>query len=75
MFEQIATWYLIFGFITIVWGTIRYLLGKNVAQPDELLFLSWFIVWFLFLPILIVKTGISFWKLLKHYVSLLTKLI
>lgn len=75
MFEDIAKWYLIFGFITIAWGTIRYLLGKNVSQPDELLFFSWFIVWFLFLPILIVKTAKSIWKLVKHYVSLLTELI
>lgn len=48
-------WYFILGLITCGIGIYRNLTGRQVAEPDELSVLSWFIAWWAYLPLFVVR--------------------
>lgn len=50
-----AMWYFILGLITTGIGIYRNLTGKQVTEPDELSVLSWFLCWWVYLPIFTVR--------------------
>ena len=55
MINQVAEWYFIMGLLTSVIGIFRSIRGKQGTPTDELLALSWFIVWWIWLPIFIFR--------------------
>ena len=62
--REIIMWYFIFGLVTSVIGVYRGVKGKQSAEPDELTSLSWFVVWWVWLPIFIVKFVKKYFKIL-----------
>lgn len=65
MNSQIAMWYAILGLITCVIGIYRSLKNKQSLPPDELTSLSWFMCWWIWLPVFVVKLVINLVKKLK----------
>jgi hypothetical protein len=53
--ENFALFYLTMGFITLIIGSYRAYKGKQSTEPDALDSVSWFLVWFLYLPIFCVR--------------------
>lgn len=53
--ENWIWFYLIGGFITITIGSYRALNNKQSTESTALDSLSWFFVWFIYLPIFIVR--------------------
>lgn len=50
-----AMWYFILGLLTTGIGVYRNLTGRQVAEPDELSVLSWFLCWWVYLPLFVVR--------------------
>jgi len=50
-----ATWYFILGLLTCGIGVYRGITGKQSAEPDELSVLSWFLFWWVYLPIFLIR--------------------
>lgn len=54
--REIAMWYCICGTITSLIGIYRGLIkNKQSSPPDELTSMSWFLLWFIWLPVFIVR--------------------
>lgn len=53
--ENFALVYLFMGFITLMIGSYRTYLGKQSVEPDPLDSVSWFFVWFIYLPVFCVR--------------------
>jgi len=58
MNSQIAMWYTIMGLLTCIIAITRSLRNKQSLPPDELTSLSWFILWWIWLPLLL-------WRLIQ----------
>lgn len=52
---MIAQWYFILGILTIVIGIYRGITNRQSTEPDELTVFSWFILWWIWLPIFLIK--------------------
>ena len=51
--RELAMWYFIGGTLTSLIGIYRGLIkNKQSFEPDDLTSLSWFLLWFIWLPIL-----------------------
>lgn len=55
MIEKIAMWYFILGTFTVSIGTYRSITDKQSIPGNPLDALSWFIMWWVYLPIFIVR--------------------
>jgi hypothetical protein len=51
----IAMWFFVLGLLTTGIGIYRSMSGKSSAEPDELSVLSWFLAWWIYLPIFTVR--------------------
>ena len=55
MIDKLVMWYFFIGIITCIIGIYRYTKGKQGTEPDELIVLSWFLVWWVWLPYLVIN--------------------
>lgn len=55
MIGKLMMWYCILGAITYAIGSYRALTDKTSTPPDWLSSLSWFIVWWMYLPTFIIR--------------------
>lgn len=53
--NNFAQWYFIMGLITAIIGGYRS--WRYDIEQDELTGLSWFLVWWVYLPYFIIRTG------------------
>ena len=53
--RDFAMWFCIGGTLTSVIGIYRGLRNKQSSEPDELTSFSWFLLWFIWLPVFIVR--------------------
>jgi len=54
-FREFMTWYFLLGLMTMIIGVYRNLKNKQTTEPDELTVLSWFLLWWIWLPLLIFR--------------------
>ena len=54
--REFAMWYFIGGLLTSIIGVYRgFIKGKQSSEPDELTSFSWFLIWFIWLPVFIFR--------------------
>jgi hypothetical protein len=63
-FREFMTWYFLLGLMTMIIGVYRNLKNKQTSDPDELTVFSWFILWWVWLPLLIFR--VIYLRLKKH---------
>ena len=54
-FREFMTWYFLLCLMTMIIGVYRNLKNKQTSEPDELTVLSWFLLWWIWLPLLIFR--------------------
>jgi len=54
-FKEFMTWYFLLGLMTMIIGVYRNLKNKQTSEPDELTVLTWFLFWWIWLPLLIFR--------------------
>jgi hypothetical protein len=54
-FREFMTWYFLLGLMTMIIGVYRNLKNKQTSEPDELTVLTWFLFWWIWLPLLIFR--------------------
>jgi len=53
--EKIMMWYFLLGLFTTVIGIYRGIKGKQSSEPDDLTVFSWFLFWWIYLPIYLIR--------------------
>lgn len=54
-FREFMAWYFVLGLLTMFIGVYRNFKKKQTSEPDELTVLSWFLLWWAWLPFLIFR--------------------
>jgi hypothetical protein len=54
-FREFMTWYFLLGLMTMIIGVYRNLKNKQTSEPDELTVFTWFLFWWIWLPLLIFR--------------------
>jgi Na+/H+ antiporter NhaC len=54
-FKEFMAWYFFLGLTTMLIGVYRNLKNKQSSEPDELAVLTWFLLWWIWLPLLIFR--------------------
>jgi Na+/H+ antiporter NhaC len=54
-FKEFMAWYFFLGLTTMLIGVYRNLKNKQSSEPDELTVLTWFLLWWIWLPFLIFR--------------------